>query len=355
MPESMLVQQDDYPALVAFLASFSGEDRPLEFWRDRIAHWWDNNPAFTENVDRGWVLRDGDSIVGFLGNVPTLFQTGDAVVTAYNATTWRVMPEHQRQSLELFFKMLTGARNTLVFDTTPSERAVEIIEALRFSLLPAVRQGRSFAFTSPGTLVRSVPVGRWIPMAVLRPAGKVLINLPRLRLKRNRNLDELNVMRLDHADSSFDELWTRTRNTVSNTNARTSDYVNWYCFSGKYFQKELFGCFRGGHLVGYLIAQNHQDHRFKPLKCLDLWTDSGDSSIAKALLLEAARFAGSHDCGFVALPHFSEGTRLVCDEIGMWHQRSFTAREYMKAGAAFPGSVTESDSYFVWAQGDYGL
>ncbi|MBI3543819.1 MAG: hypothetical protein HY075_11150, partial [Deltaproteobacteria bacterium] len=69
------VEPADYARVAAYLAAYPGEKRAADVWLKRFGLWWDDNPAFGGDVERGWFLKDGDRVVGFLGNVPTWFQT----------------------------------------------------------------------------------------------------------------------------------------------------------------------------------------------------------------------------------------------------------------------------------------
>ena len=132
MVEVSRVQPEDYEALATFLAQFEGETSPEKLWRDRLAHWWDRNPAVGLSVERGWLLKDQANVVGFLGNVPRSFKIGDDYSTILNATTWRVSHQYRHQSLSLFSLMLRAGTDTLSFDATPTDDVAKILEAFKF-------------------------------------------------------------------------------------------------------------------------------------------------------------------------------------------------------------------------------
>ena len=65
------VESENYKGIIKFLSNFDNEKRSDIFWENRLLFWWDQNPAFTNNLKRGWILKDtsSNSIVGFIANI----------------------------------------------------------------------------------------------------------------------------------------------------------------------------------------------------------------------------------------------------------------------------------------------
>ena len=143
-----LVSDQDYEALAAFLARFPDEKRGPEFWRRRLAHWWEDNPAFSQETQRGWVVRDNDSIVGFLGNIPSLFKLRDQTVVVFNASTWRVLPEFRGRSLELLGQLMACSKDTISFITTSGRPVLDILDNLKFEPFPHLEPSGSYSVTA---------------------------------------------------------------------------------------------------------------------------------------------------------------------------------------------------------------
>src|SRR3989338_8033751 len=81
--------------LIGFLSHFENETRSEEFWRQRLAYWWEKNPAFDEQLPMGWIIRDKAEIVGFLGSITSLYVYDKKNYPALNMTTWRVAKEQR--------------------------------------------------------------------------------------------------------------------------------------------------------------------------------------------------------------------------------------------------------------------
>src|SRR5437867_3956162 len=98
MTELRPVQPQDYTALSQFLRDFRVSREPA-FWLRRMRHWWEDNPAFSPALERGWLLEDNRRIVGFLGVIPRLIETPAGLGVSSNTTTSWVLPEYRRHSL----------------------------------------------------------------------------------------------------------------------------------------------------------------------------------------------------------------------------------------------------------------
>lgn len=291
MAEIRLVTDQDYASLASFLASFPEESHSQDYWLNRLQHWWNRNPAFSKSTARGWTISSRDRTVGFLGNIPTTLKVADQELTVYNATTWRVLPEFRSDSLNLLMTLMRAARDSVLFDTTPSSEVVEILRGLGFMPLSELSARRSVAVTALDQVARLKvgfgPLSAGLIRTVTWPVGRIA-PLGNGRLKPVPGLE---VKHLDHADEGFDRLWEGTRDQCHVTNVRTSKVINWYCFGSPSRRKELFACYRGGQLVGYMVCVDHKSTQARHLECVDLWTDSNNLDVARALLSEMARYA----------------------------------------------------------------
>ena len=355
MSEVTPVFGEDYDLLSTFLAEFPGVTRTKDLWRDRLVHWWDNNPAFSGDIPRGWVIRDADRIVGFLGNIPSLFRSGGRNIIAFSATNWRVLPAYRGQSLELRMRLIAAARDSILFQTTPNDSVVVILEGLKFELMPGVDQRRSYVITSLEKKIREkLKLG-----PTLRPVFRLLTVplrwVPTLRIGRVSSEPGLTVRNLDHAGAEFDDLWERTKDQFEATSVRTARVLGWYCFTSPFRKKELFGCYRNGQLVGYAICLVNRTTRLGSLECIDLWTESADSGVTKALILELKEFGRRNRYGVVLVPHFSSVVEEMCAKAGMLIREAVYKRRYMRAASELLPTIHGPSCYFVVAQGDYAL
>ena len=59
-----------------------------ETWLQRFENWWTLNPAFTSGCPRGWMLEEGEKILGFIGNIPVRFVVHGEMKIAAASAAW---------------------------------------------------------------------------------------------------------------------------------------------------------------------------------------------------------------------------------------------------------------------------
>ena len=147
------VESEDYKGIIKFLSNFDNEKRSDIFWENRLLFWWDQNPAFTNNLKRGWILKDtsSNSIVGFIANIPTFFIYKGRKIIVHNASTWRVKKKYRSLSIQLLISFINYSKQTILFDTTPSNAVKKILKSLKFNRFP---NHKSYIFFIPFKLNR---------------------------------------------------------------------------------------------------------------------------------------------------------------------------------------------------------
>ena len=318
-------------------------------------HWWDSNPAFLNNVPRGWLLTSNKRLVGFLGNIPSLFQLNGVPSTIYNATTWRVLSQYRAHSLRLLSKFILGSENSIAFDTSPTQSALKMLKVLGFKQLPGTINSSSVAVTAPERFLQ-----RLIPPITGAELAKDLIGNATQKLsglvphRKRQKTTGFCVRLLPKADHQFDELWDKTRHTFHYTRIRTAANVNWH-HSGEYSPKKiLFGCYQGSELVGYMICLDNVRARLRPLECLDIWTMPPHREPVSELIAAALQYGVHQRCGVVKVPHLKPFIKNACAEIGLSFRKPSDSMVYAKVGAQFVSSIYATNSYLATPQADSG-
>lgn len=351
MAEVHDVLQTDYEDLARFLSGFENETRDASFWKERFAYWWDRNPAFSRNPQRGWVLRDKDAIVGFLGNIPSLFRSSKQDLVVFNATTWRVQREYRSFSLGLLFKQIEQAKQTILFDSTPTKELEPILKTLKFRLSRNEELGQFSVLMLDVRKVVEQAFGRaawarglsWI----LHPAVHLFQNLKLMSISRKNGSG---AVRLDRADAAFDALWDRTKD-LRLTNVRNSEAVHWYCFGSEQFRKYLFGYYEKERLAGYLVFGVISWRNLKVFECLDMWVEPEKGYALKPMLRKAKEQAREIGCDLVRV-------RRPGGWLGGYLRGLITVTKphtvYLKIGSELKTEINPTNSY-LFCQGDYGL
>lgn len=135
--------QDDDTAraeLTSWLVATDTHGLDEATWRRRLAHWWDENPFSPLCPRRGWRLRHGGRLVGFMGLIPVCYAMGGAPAPAYMASTWRVDEAHRNASLPMFMRLRQLGSQHLVVDSTPTPEVQELMRRCGWTACLEVRK-----------------------------------------------------------------------------------------------------------------------------------------------------------------------------------------------------------------------
>lgn len=360
MPEVASVSEADYAELASFLAAFpDDESASAESWLSRMRAWWDLNPAYVDALTRGWMLRENGRIVGFLGSIPWRFRLGGNDTTVFAGTTWRVLPEFRGMSIVLKRRQMDEHRDVLHFSTTPRPEVARILKLMEYE---RIRRGTGTE-THTAILLNFEKILRikfrnsaW-NKAIARSLAPPLRAYQSIRMRRLKHHAHENVRELESAGEAFDDLWDRTRARYPSTNVRTAEAVNWYCFSSTEFEKKLFGYFEGEKLTGYIVFLSTERRGMKFFECVDLWIEpaSGRDEVLGALIEKGRQSAERGSFDRIHLPHFNRETAASYRNLGLLEMNGRRKPGFYKGPRQMMDQLKPPNSYFVLAQGDYGL
>lgn len=368
MADPRPVASNDYAEIARFLAEFPGGEQPMEFWLRRLRLWWDDNPAFAPDVPRGWILRDGaaGSVVGFLGNVPSMFRVAGEDRRVFNATTWRVRPDQRGSSLQLYLAQVEAANGELMFNTTPNDAVVKVLSYLRFTSLPSYPSGRVYLVPlRPSLAARAWLRGRTVPNVPralasiferatppLAGIGLRFASLPldlRLRVGGSRF-----VHRVTRAGPEFDALWERTKDAYRYASVRSAARLRWLCEGP--FERSLLGYTRDGDLRGYALFGDATWRGLRVLEMLDLWTDRDQNEhVTRALIAGAHADARARGYDLIALHDYSAALGATYRALGIHFTASDARRHFFGSGDTAPPPMTRDDAYFSALEGDLAV
>jgi hypothetical protein len=360
VPEVSEVSREDYEKLAKYLAAFPEDQSQSSLsWLSRMHAWWDLNPAFEDSFARGWFLQDDGKIVGFLGSIPRKFQLGGNETTIFAGTTWRVLPEFRGMSVALKRRQMDEHRDALHFSTTPTAEVARMLELLGYATFNrGPRDGNHSAIILNFEKVLRTRLQRATLGEMLAKRLAPVLGAIQSRLIRNlKHCRHSNVRVFESAGKEFDDLWKRTRLRYANTSIRTADAINWYCFSSQVFEKTLLGYFEGHRLVGYMVFLSTEKRGMKFFECVDSWIEPvGNQTQVRGALVEKARqYAEQGSFDRVFLPHFDRDTAGSYARLGLIAMRSWGKPGYLRGPRHLMDQITTATSYFVLAEGDYGL
>ena len=208
--------------IATYLSSFPTENKySKDDWLKRLRFWWDLNPYYDDGVPRGWLLRDGERIRGFMGAIVGRFQgmtaNGPISVPSLAATTWRVDEDARGESMQIFMKYLQCKRDYLLYDSTPTPAVEKVLQAFKFKG-PFKTRNAVYPLLKPiGSLFHAKAVGRKL------------------------STDDLRGLKMDFpAPLGF------LQREIS------WEFLDWYCFKGL-SEKHLYGIIENGKLQAYVI------------------------------------------------------------------------------------------------------
>jgi hypothetical protein len=286
-----VLKKDDYSSIAELLSNWFGGSP--QNWKNRFYHWWEQNPAFEENMISGWVLEtESKDIPGFLGNIPRLFKLGDKHVISGISSSMYVKDEYRHHSLKMFYTSLAE---------TPFRLAVGMPEKLRpmhdrlgFKKVPLDSFNRTiFWVLDSRKFVKSISLFKGVPLFLSSLMGWLgalplsVVNRGWCKWDKIRNI-ELRVEEVTECGSEFDELWNRVSRHYSAISVRTAKVLNW-CYGVKengVLKHNMLACVDGKSISGYAVYRLVENPRLhlKRLQIVDIFVESQKKDVVLALL-----------------------------------------------------------------------
>jgi hypothetical protein len=344
------ITSDLYAELADFHSQFEDETRAREFWSERLRLWWDDNPAWSADIHRGFVLVAGGRIVGFFGLFPTRFQIKGVDTRVWNSTTWRVDSAYRGHSLKLLAALASETKHDLLFATTAKDEIAPVMETFGFRQVPPTGGTRSMLLLNPGRLAQVLASSRPIG-ALIRPAAPLLRRVC-VSLFRLRTRTRLRVRPLSAADGEFDVLWQRTRSQSRNTAVRSAAWVQWQCFASRWFTKDVMAAYDGPDLRGFAICVTGSWRGLAILDCVDLWFDFARPDVAPALVRGLAELGAARGYDVVQVPHFSADVAAALKGTALLRVRREPMRGYWRGPSEVIDELLAEGLYLSLLEGD---
>ena len=350
------VKRDDYENIIKFLSKFENETRNAKFWKNRLKIWWEKNPAFTNKIKRGWILKDLDKnlIVGFIANIPTFFQIGGKKIIVNNGSTFRVKKEYRMHSINLYLKWVNYSDNTIHFSTTPTKVVEIILKSLKFEKFPKTPEFINnipinlhslfkYKYIENDFLIKTIKIFRYFPFYFYYFSFKSFF------------IKNFKVKIIKKVGKNFDELWSRTKDKYLNTTYRDSKYINWYC-DGKFNQnKIIFGLFNEDKLEAYFIFHIKDGKYIRSLNCLDIWGNEISTLTLKLILFEVLKFSKKNNLDIIEFPYFNSEVDNYYKKIRFFKRKHSFRRYYKVKGDLLKNTDFNKRTFLTFAQGDIGL
>jgi hypothetical protein len=356
------VERSHYGQLACFQSRWFRRSKEPQFWERQFRHWWDDNPAFGKNPARGWMLVSEKEINGFIGNVPSFFQLNGSSTVANNMTTWHVLPEFRNQSISLILQLIEHSKDTILFNTTPTNTVEKILKAMKFKKIPRHVEDKSvLVVNSKAFLCRNLGKKKLVSPLLCGISFPFFVIFQQKRLHRLKPDRKYLLKEVTAADRDFDQLWERTKSVYPNTNVRTAESINWLCSGSETRRYTVIVGYRDTVLAGYLIFRHPGG---EILECVDLWRDPNHPAVLREMLCYCADYAKKFGIESIVIPNFDLDVKQKCTALGLFQMKPGKGRfrirhgwksQYFLAGHKIAGDISSENSYFVTLQGDAGL
>ncbi len=324
----------DYNKLAHFLSEFPDDKLSSIEWEKRLYYWWNLNPAYSNNHIRGLILLYGENIVGFAGNIPTKMIWDGEEKIVINGTTWRVLSEHRKQSMELWFKHRELTSDYIYFNTTPNEFVKVLLRKLNFYEYRITKYW-FYYFGCSQTLIHYPIVNIGIFLFKLLERGIVnSLNLFHRDVVLKNDISPLE-------EEIIDELWNKHKNDFLFTNIRNSSYIKWI----KKTKQVLYVSYKK-EIIGYIILRI--DDKKKSIILVDYWSKDL-VCLAKPIIINILKKYNNMN---VIIPSLNIQFEKAAKNLLM------IKRKCPKVGFIYNAKCKPIDpdkSFLCMLQGDYGM
>jgi hypothetical protein len=141
---------EDYDQIAALQVEYDRPIKPYEEWK----HLWSNNPAylrFHNDLAIGWVLETADKkIVGYLGNIPLLYEFGGRRLLACAGHATVVKVRYRPYSVALFNLYFSQKKVDLFVNSTIGPTSFALFSVFQSPRVPVGEWDRSLFWITNG-------------------------------------------------------------------------------------------------------------------------------------------------------------------------------------------------------------
>jgi hypothetical protein len=282
----------DYQGIAALEASQGLVSKPADEWR-RL---WSGNPCYEEIGPRwpiGWVMEQGDRIVGCLTNIPLTYSFRGRKLLVATGRGWTVEDQYRGHALMLMDEYFNQEDVDLFLTNTVNGKATEAFSAFGSSRVPVGDwETASYTVTDYRGFARSALRSRGIPLGRLLsyPAGLLLSLKDRFTAKAIPGTD-IDVAITRDFDQRFDSFWEMlSQRSDALVAVRSREVLKWH-FGASMDKKSLLilTAARNGNLDAYAVFQRRDEprHGLKRMRMVDFQACDWPDQYCAALMLRA--------------------------------------------------------------------
>jgi hypothetical protein len=295
---------EDHPQIAALQVANGLEAKTYEEWK----HLWISNPAYTEfqaTLPIGWVLEVEDKqLVGYLGNIPLLYELKGQRVLASVAHSWAVDESYRGYSLSLLERYFSQKKVELFLNATVGPAAAEAFAVFESLPVPVGEWDCSAfwithyqGFLASWLAMKGLPLARTFSY-VLSVGPFLKDTLAKRRSRRYEN--GLEVRRCTQFDDRFDVFWEALRKANPHVlqAVRTREMLEWHFRYALHNNRAwIVTIGQGSVILAYGIFFRHDNPAvgLKRMRLVDFQTLDGNTALLAPMLswaLEGCRNEG---------------------------------------------------------------
>ncbi len=317
-------QFSDFEAIAALKERWGLGTDSRENWK-RL---WQDNPALSGrnlNLPIGWVQEVEGEIVGYLGNIPLLYQYGEQTLLATTTTSYSVDPAYRSRALGMVGSFFRQRGCDLYLNTTATQASGKIMQAFKADQLPQrdyeavlfwVLDAQDVLHSLAQKLGVSDKLGAaaaWLGSPALR--GDIVLRKRRPTRTGTGRLS-CRELCLDEIGDDFQGLWLGKLHEKPRLLAcRTPEILRWHFLipnSGRVTQ--ILACYEGSRLAGYAVVLTQTVRQLGLRKSLvaDLFVAGDKPEVITELLLSTYEVAQENGSDVLEVLGFPEEVRSIC-------------------------------------------
>jgi hypothetical protein len=315
---------------------------------DSFKNWerlWRDNPALSysrHTLPIGWVLEADGKVVGYLGNIASLYHFDGKKLLAVTGHGLVVEPAHRMISFTLNAAFYRQQFVDLYLSTTAIEIVGKIAKTFKASALPQMNYEVLFWVLQSQPFARGVMEKLELAPGLTRVAGAIAslaIGADKALRRRwpRRSESSLVIKQMSAAEigDDFQALWEaklyEARRLLADRSPAT---LRWHCQTpDDEGSTQVFCCYSGKELLGYVVVRSDPSPTLGLRRSFvaDMIAKNDDPVTLNALCVAAYRHAkhiGSHILEILGFP---PSVRAACSQSGPYLRRYPSCPFYYKA------------------------
>jgi hypothetical protein len=317
---------DDYSAIANLQGRYQLEAGTYQEW----SHLWLNNPVYQKRQSWpiGWVLETDRQVVGYIGNIPLLYEFQGRTLLAATGRSFVVDAAHRSHSFMLLDRYFRQPDVDLHLNTTVNSQAAGAYAIFRALPVPVGEWDQSaFWITNHRGFVQSLLKSRNIPCARILSFPISMGSRAREVFLRKK-LDVDASIKLDYSssfDKRFDTFWAALKQNNRRLLAvRDRETLEWH-FRHSLSRNRIWILTAGtpSRLDGYAIFFRDDNRKFdlKRMRLVDFQTLNGNHHLLASMLAEALRRCRAEGVQMLEVIGYCPEKREVVDKVIPYRRR----------------------------------